>query len=112
MLVIADATWYYQVIPRISEWCEMATSLKIDDELKGRVKHLASMRHRSAHWIMREAIREYVEREEARESFKAEALASWVEFQETGQHITGKELTAWLTSWGSASEGDCPPCHG
>ena len=71
----------------------VATSLKIDDALKGRVKHLASMRDRSAHWIMREAIREYVEREEARESFKAEALASWAEFQETGQHITGKELT-------------------
>lgn len=90
----------------------MATSLKIDDALKGRVKHLASMRDRSAHWIMREAIREYVEREEARESFKAEALASWAAFQETGQHITGKELATWLTSWGGTSEGDCPPCHG
>jgi len=89
----------------------MATSLKIDDTLKGRVHHLAAARSRSAHWIMCEAIREYVEREEARESFKAEAVASWAEFQETGQHLTGAELVTWLESWGSADEGDCPPCH-
>lgn len=90
----------------------MATSLKIDDTLKGRVQHLASMRDRSPHWVMCEAIREYVDREEARESFRAEALASWAEYQETGQHLTGAELRTWLDSWGSAEEGECPPCHG
>ena len=47
----------------------MATSLKIDDTLKGRVQHLARQRRRSPHWIMLEAIQQYVEREEARESF-------------------------------------------
>ncbi|WAK00377.1 CopG family ribbon-helix-helix protein [Methylobacter sp. YRD-M1] len=41
----------------------MATSVKLDDDLKNRIQHLAEMRHRSAHWIMREAIRDYVERE-------------------------------------------------
>ena len=56
----------------------MATSIKIDDELKGRIQQLASQRQRSSHWIMREAITQYVEREEARESFKQEALASRV----------------------------------
>ena len=34
----------------------MATSLKIDDELKARIKQLARLRQRSAHWIMHEAI--------------------------------------------------------
>lgn len=48
----------------------MATSLKIDEELKGRIQRLADMHHRSAHWIMCEAIKEYVAREEVRESFK------------------------------------------
>ena len=51
----------------------MATSLKIDDTLKNRVHHLAGQRRRSPHWIMLEAIQQYVEREEARESFKQEA---------------------------------------
>ncbi len=46
----------------------MATSLKIDDALKGRVQNLARQRRRLPHWIMLEAIQLYVEREEARES--------------------------------------------
>ncbi|MGY2237798.1 ribbon-helix-helix protein, CopG family [Pseudomonas gingeri] len=36
------------------------------DELKGHVQHLADARRRTSHWIMREAIAQYVEREEKR----------------------------------------------
>jgi len=89
----------------------MATSVKLDDELKGRVQHLADLRHRSAHWIMCEAIRDYVEREEARESFKQEALASWKSYQETGQHLTGPEVRDWLNTWGTDKETKIPKCH-
>lgn len=89
----------------------MATSIKIDDELKGRVQQLATLRHRSPHWIMREAIRQYVEREEAQESFKREALASWTAYQETGRHLTGQEVRAWLQTWGTDTETELPECH-
>ncbi|MBB6193824.1 putative transcriptional regulator [Sphingobium wenxiniae] len=41
---------------------------------------------------------------EARESFKAEALASWAEYQETGLHLTGEEVARWLDSWPSRPE--------
>ncbi|NOQ16817.1 MAG: ribbon-helix-helix protein, CopG family, partial [Methyloprofundus sp.] len=43
----------------------MATSIKLDDDIKHRIQHLADLRHRSAHWIMKEAIRDYVVREES-----------------------------------------------
>ncbi|MCU5782137.1 CopG family transcriptional regulator [Alcanivorax balearicus MACL04] len=89
----------------------MATSLKIDDELKSRVQHLANQRRRSAHWLMLEAIQQYVEREEARESFRQEALASWQAYQETGQHLTGQEVRDWLKTWGTDNEQDAPECH-
>jgi len=89
----------------------MATSVKLDDELKDRIQHLADARHRSAHWIMREAIRDYVEREEARESFKQEAMASWRAYQETGQHLTDKEVRNWLINWGTDKEMEIPECH-
>ena len=42
------------------------TSLKLDVEIKERVHRLASARRRSPHWIMREAIAEYVRSEERR----------------------------------------------
>jgi predicted transcriptional regulator len=89
----------------------MATSIKIDDELKGRIKCLAEQRQRSAHWIMREALTQYVVREEARESFKQEALASWAAYQETGEHLTGEEARNWLATWGTETEMELPKCH-
>jgi predicted transcriptional regulator len=88
-----------------------ATSIKLDDELKGRVQHLAEVRRRSSHWIMREAIAQYVEREEARESFKQEALASWTAYKETGRHLTGEEVRAWLNTWGTDDERAAPGCR-
>ncbi len=89
----------------------MATSLKIDEELKTRVQHLAQLRQRSAHWIMHEAIQQYVEREEARESFKQEALASWTAYQDTGRHLTAQEVRAWLNTWGTEAAVELPKCH-
>lgn len=89
----------------------MATSVKLDADLKNRIQHLADLRHRSSHWIMREAIRDYVEREEARENFKQEALASWRAYQETGQHLTGQEVHHWLSTWGTEHEKEIPECH-
>jgi predicted transcriptional regulator len=89
----------------------MATSIKIDDELKGRVQRLADLRRRSAHWIMREAIAQYVAREEARESFRQEAMASWKAYQETSRHLTGQELRTWLDTWGTKAGTALPECH-
>lgn len=100
-------TRYYHVIKGPA----MATSLKIDDGLKSRVQQLASQRRRSAHWIMLEAIQQYVDREEARESFKQEAVASWEAYKETGRHLTGQEVRTWLTTWGSEDEKAMPECH-
>ena len=39
-------------------------AIKIDDDTKARVKRLADARHRTSHWLMREAITQYVDREE------------------------------------------------
>ena len=86
-------------------------AIKIDEDTKARVKRLADARHRTSHWLMREAITQYVEREEARESFKQEALASWAAYQETGQHLTGQEARTWLGSWGTDAEAELPKCH-
>jgi predicted transcriptional regulator len=89
----------------------MATSLKLDDAMKSRIRDLATRRDRSSHWLMREAIREYVEREEARESFHKEALASWQAYQETGQHLTARETADWLQGWGKGADNKQPECH-
>lgn len=45
-------------------------AIKIGLDMKELVKRLAEMRHRTPHWLMREAISQYVEREEKREAFR------------------------------------------
>ncbi len=90
----------------------MATSVNLDDDLKNRLQQLADTRQRPAHWIMRQAIRDYVEREEARDRFKQEALQSWTAYQETGQHLTGQEIYDWLETWGTDQETAIPQFHG
>ncbi|WP_116368616.1 CopG family ribbon-helix-helix protein [Parahaliea mediterranea] len=72
------------------------TSIKLDDELRSRIQHLADHRRRSAHWLMREAIEQYVEREERRECFKQEALKAWEDCQANGLHVTGAEVERGL----------------
>jgi predicted transcriptional regulator len=46
---------------------------------------------------MREAIEQYVEREERREQLRHDAAAAWTEYQATGQHVTREEADAWLS---------------
>jgi len=88
-----------------------ATSVKLDDGMKGRVQHLAEVRKRTSHWIMREAISQYVEREEKREALRQDVLEAWNEYQETGLHATAEEVDQWLASWGTENEQPAPECH-
>lgn len=87
------------------------TSIKLDDDMKERVQNLADSRKRTSHWIMREAIAQYVEREEKRETLRRDTLEAWEEFQVEGMHATAKEVDQWLTSWGAEDEGPAPECH-
>ncbi len=66
------------------------TSLKLDTETKQRIQRLASARRRSAHWLMREAIRQYVEREEEREALRQTALDAREIYQATGPTPHGR----------------------
>nr|WP_298521971.1 CopG family ribbon-helix-helix protein [uncultured Halomonas sp.] len=87
------------------------TSIKLDDSLKERVQHLADTRRRSAHWLMREAIEQYVEREERRENFRQDTLKAWEDYQATGLHASADEVEKWLASWGTDDEVPAPTCH-
>ena len=86
-------------------------SVKLDVDTRARVESLAEARHRSAHWVMREAITQYVDREERREAFRKDTIKAWEEYQETGLHATSAEVDDWLASWGSESEIPAPVCH-
>jgi len=87
------------------------TSLKLDVEIKDRVRRLASARRRSPHWLMREAIEDYVEREEKREQFRHHALAAWEHYQTTGRHLTQEEADTWLAKLEAGKDAPPPKCR-
>jgi predicted transcriptional regulator len=87
------------------------TSLKLDTKTKERVRRLATARRRSPHWLMREAIQEYVEREEKREEFRRDALAAWSHYQATGLHLTVEEADAWLAKLEVGKDASPPKCR-
>jgi predicted transcriptional regulator len=88
------------------------TSLKLDLATKSRLQQLADARRRSAHWLMREAIDQYLEREEGREQIRRDALVAWTDYQATGQHVTGAEVDAWLARLEAGEDAEPPEPHG
>jgi predicted transcriptional regulator len=87
------------------------TSLKLDTETKERVNRLASARRRSPHWLMREAVEQYVEREEKREQLRQDALAAWEDYQTTGLHVTAKDADAWMAKLAAGKRAPIPKCR-
>jgi predicted transcriptional regulator len=87
------------------------TSLKLDAETKARLQRLADARRRSAHWLMREAIEQYVEREERREKLRQDALTAWDDYEATGRHVTAEEADAWLARLEAGDDAEPPPAH-
>jgi predicted transcriptional regulator len=87
------------------------TSLKLDPTMKERIQRLAEARRRTSHWIMREAIEEYISREEKREQFRLETIAAWEDYQRTGLHVTDEEMDEWLTKLESGEDAPPPICH-
>jgi predicted transcriptional regulator len=86
-------------------------AIKIDLDMKERVKRLAESRHRTPHWLMREAISQYVEREEKREAFRQDGIRAWNEYQATGLHVTMEEADAWLAKLEAGQDGEPPECR-
>jgi predicted transcriptional regulator len=79
--------------------------------IKSRLQELAQARRRSSHWLMREAIEQYVEREERRERVRQDALTAWAEYQATGLHVTAEEADAWLAQLEVGENGEPPATH-
>ena len=47
---------------------------------------------------MREAIAQYVDRDQKGEALRQDTLKAWDEFRATGLHATAEEVASWLAS--------------
>lgn len=86
-------------------------AVRLAEPLKDRMRTLAAQRRRPMHWLMREAIEQYVTREEQREAFRQEALDAWNYYQSTGRHVTAEEADAWLAELEAGNDIEPPVSH-
>ena len=62
--------------------------VKLEDEIRARLKTLGERRERTPHWLMKKAITEFLEREEERERQNQEADEALDEYRKTGQYVS------------------------
>lgn len=87
------------------------SSVKLSPELHSRVKSLADSRNQSVHAVMRQAIENYVIREEKREAWRQEGIEAWEEYQKTGLHLTNREVADWMDKIIAGEKAQMPKCH-
>jgi predicted transcriptional regulator len=82
--------------------------IKLDEHTKERLKQLGATRSRTPHWLMRDAIQQYLDREEHYEREKREDMERWERFQLTGRAISHDTAAAWLTELADGRDSPCP----
>ena len=82
--------------------------IKLSERDRERLKQLANARKRTPHWLAKEAISRFLDREEAVERFRQESMAAWEEYQRTGRSFSNEQVMGWLDSWGSEDETEAP----
>lgn len=87
------------------------TSIKLDPEMKDRLERIAERRRRAPHWLLREAVEQFVDREERRAAFLQDAVNAWEDFEATGLHLTSLEADQWLAALEAGEDIDPPACH-
>jgi predicted transcriptional regulator len=76
-------------------------AIKLPDSDRTRLKRLADVKKRSSHWLAKEAIAQYLDREEAVERFREETNNRWEGYRQTGSTVSNEAVMEWLESWGS-----------
>lgn len=86
-------------------------TVKLDPSDRVRIASLAAMKKRTPHYLMKQAILEYVVREEAHQNFIKAAEASFEHYKQTGLHITFDEFSAWVDRVQKNPDAPIPACH-
>jgi predicted transcriptional regulator len=82
--------------------------VRLDKQLEERLNALAEKTNRSKSYLAKEALKRYIEQEEAKAYETQETLARWEHYQETGELVSNDSMMDWLDSWGTDQEKSCP----
>ncbi len=83
------------------------TSVRMPDELLERLEATAGKLRRSKGWIINDAVREYLAREERKAQRLDDTREALADIQ-AGQVVEAEPIIDWLESWGSEQEKTSP----
>lgn len=83
------------------------TSIRMPDDLMQRLDVASERLRRAKGWIINDAVREYLEREDRRVRRLEETRQALAEM-DAGDLVDGEEVLAWLESWGTEREREPP----
>jgi predicted transcriptional regulator len=83
-------------------------NLDITPELHERLEALGKARGRPLSSLITDALHLYLELHESSEGARTETIERWQRFEKTGECVDGAAVEAWLESWGSDTEQQCP----
>ncbi|MDJ0902652.1 MAG: ribbon-helix-helix protein, CopG family [Xenococcus sp. MO_188.B8] len=75
------------------------TSFKLDDDIEGKLSIIAKNLRRSKSWIINDALRSYIAREETMQQMLSETEETLAEL-ETGLVVSCEDMMQWLETWG------------
>ncbi|MBS0211980.1 MAG: ribbon-helix-helix protein, CopG family [Proteobacteria bacterium] len=79
------------------------TSIRLQADVESALQAIAVKLHRSRNWLVNEAIREYVARQETDHSRWQDTLAA-MDSVASGKIVSSQAVHAWLASWGNPDE--------
>ena len=86
-------------------------SIKLGMDKKAQLIWIAEKKDRSVHFLLCQAVSEYIENETKRLAFYEDGRKAIEHYNETGLHTTHAEMMAWAQSLGTEHELPLPPCH-
>jgi predicted transcriptional regulator len=86
-------------------------TVKLSAEERNGIKAIATIRNRTPHFIMKEAIQLYLKRAESENLFIQSALKSREHLHKTGLHITQDEFSSWVKDIQSNPYAQIPKYH-
>ena len=79
------------------------TSVRLQEELEAPLEGLAEKLHRSKNWLINQAIREFLDRQQLEDARWKDTLEA-LESVKAGKAMAEDDVHAWLESWGQPNE--------
>lgn len=79
------------------------TTVRLQPEVEQGLEAMAGKLHRSKSWLINDALKDYIRREEQAQARWQETVQA-MESVAQGQAVSGDAVHAWLRSWGNADE--------